>query len=225
MTQNYFKVYKFLKENAGDKVVLKPDIPLYTAECEDRHTNRICVSTSIMGCMTSLFPTCLFDEDENIDINLLGKPFDIYLYSATVFADDNFKIPGVDEVPDVWYTNEMWLLEDTEFTLEGKYTIRKMMDIPNSCYSRFLATKEGYYEVADRYTAALVYGEPEAFSYIDTNPYRFSDAMAYGTNYEAHRIINQINKAKAEELKQKISNGESIYHNKPSDKKEDKNDK
>ena len=87
---------------------LEPRIPdnfLVRNGYEDKTTERISVCKSIDDCLTAM------------SRNLKNKDFYVYKLKDT---NAEKKTPSVKEVPDSSITNEVWLLEPTEFELVGK---------------------------------------------------------------------------------------------------------
>ena len=87
---------------------LEPRIPdnfLVRNGYEDNTTERISVCKSIDDCLTAM------------SRNLNNKDFYVYKLKNTNIKK---KTPSVKEVPDSSITNELWLLEPTEFELVGK---------------------------------------------------------------------------------------------------------
>ena len=87
---------------------LEPRIPdnfLVRNGYEDNTTERISVCKSIDDCLTAM------------SRNLKNKDFYVYKLKNTNIKK---KIPSVKEVPDSSITNEVWLLEPSEFELVGK---------------------------------------------------------------------------------------------------------
>ena len=90
---------------------LEPRIPdnfLVRNGYEDNTTERISVCKSIDDCLTAM------------SRNLKNKDFYVYKLKNT---DIKKKTPSVKEVPDSCITNEVWLLEPSEFELVGKIRV------------------------------------------------------------------------------------------------------
>lgn len=90
---------------------LEPRIPdnfLVRNGYEDNTTERISVCKSIDDCLTAM------------SRNLKNKDFYVYKLKNT---DIKKKTPSVKEVPDSSITNEVWLLEPSEFELVGKVRV------------------------------------------------------------------------------------------------------
>lgn len=95
----YFCTHK----NFGDNILLNPRIPKTYGENEDNQTKRICVSSSVEGCIKAIgcniFIGCnLYIHKADIDISIIKQPTE-------------------SEVPDVWVTGECWVLKPTMFEL------------------------------------------------------------------------------------------------------------
>lgn len=171
-------LYRVETEDKGDSYVLFPHIPDNRLMFENNYTARICACPTIIGCLYSAEigrRLCLLEEKNNIE------KLPIYIYKAYVDIE-YVDIPSESDVYDAWHTGEMWITMPTEFTKVGRYTIRKHMELPYSCYSRFAVTKDGHDEIIDLTTGDVIYGEPNAFSYIDINPTRTDEALAFNGN-------------------------------------------
>ena len=86
-------------ENLPD--VICPRIPnnyLTKTGYEDNVTERICMSTTIEGCLSAL------------SANIQGMQFNVYTSQINAYK------PTIEEVPDCKITNEVWSLEPVELT-------------------------------------------------------------------------------------------------------------
>lgn len=77
--------------------VIYPRIPSRRLVTEDDKKARICVSSSIIGCLSALYP--------------LEKGQHMYIY---VCDAEKFIQPTLEQVADVAYTGEIWLNEATK---------------------------------------------------------------------------------------------------------------
>ena len=94
------KVYFVTQKDMGKNVILKPRVP-ESASDHEGHVSRICVSSSILGCLSS------------IGGNLcLGC--NTYIYSCDA---DESELIQVSNINDVDMTGELWILINKEFTL------------------------------------------------------------------------------------------------------------
>lgn len=164
------RLYHITNKFLGNTVDLIPSIPGLSASTikEDRTTPRICCGLSVLHCVRS--KELPFDG-----VVQVGKAKYFYAYTADVPVGAIHQ-PSLREVPDVWSTNEFWVTETTQFSFAGQYVIREHMSV-SDIYSRFAVTYCGmisdptleYDEVVDRVTAHSIYGDPEAFSFIEMN--------------------------------------------------------
>ena len=102
--------------------VFEPRIPDDRAEFEDNTVPRICVSTSIRGCLKAI----------GMD-GMYGNAF-IYIpiqYGKNKIADNLYK-PTIDEVPDVLETREKWITCPVKMHCVGMVTIEPH----HGCWSR-----------------------------------------------------------------------------------------
>ena len=167
------KLYHISRQDLGESVILTPKIPKHKAFGENNSLPRICCAPSVYNCLISIEAAA---DIENNAINL-------YVYSTEANSSMVY-YPEPDEVPDVFYTNEVWLLGECEFYKEYNATLNIHMNIPNSPYSRYVFTREGCEDVLDRIGAMPVYGDLGSFSYIDFNAHRLPQAIQYA---EQHR--------------------------------------
>ncbi|MCE5220188.1 MAG: hypothetical protein LLF98_02675 [Clostridium sp.] len=86
--------YYFASMEDFNNVELKPRIPIDRMKIENDYTERICVSQSIVGCLTAL---------RKFDLNDI-----VYIYEC---ESNNVYQPTTEEVPDVCFTGEEWILE------------------------------------------------------------------------------------------------------------------
>ena len=95
----------------GDSMILSPRVPksLETGR-EDDKTNRICVSPSILGALSSIGQNIGYESEVNV-------------YCCDISDGSSIRQPTFKEVADVEYTGEFWILKDTEFKLLKKIVI------------------------------------------------------------------------------------------------------
>lgn len=98
-----------------DKTSIIPKVPTNQMNSEPRNTKRICVSSSIIGCLSGR--NCKKDEI-------------LYVYKVEA---DNFYQPSTEEVIDSPLTGEIWLLEEVNFNIFSKIKIIEVIknDISN----------------------------------------------------------------------------------------------
>lgn len=104
--------YYFASKENFDGQVIKPKVPLHKYECEDSETERICVSQSINGCLTALS-------------SRFGIGEIVYIHQC---ESDNIIQPTVEQVIDVCFTGEQWILEPVVMKLYIKIVIIGFMD-------------------------------------------------------------------------------------------------
>lgn len=168
------RLYHISRKDLGDSTVFEPKIPKYRAFGEDTTLPRICCAPSIYNCLVSM--------EASADVSV-DKPLNLYVYCIDIDSSMVY-FPESDQVPDVFYTNEAWLLGPYTFYKECNATLKIHMNIPNSPYSRYVFTREGCEDVLDRITSMPVYGNLGSFSYIDLNAHRIPQAILYA---EQHR--------------------------------------
>lgn len=180
----------------GTNPVLEPRVPEFACFNEDEHTPRICCSLTIPGCFIAK------ETSFQLLDNLSSQ--DYYLYSADVDLDSVYQPTNLD-VPDSWQTGELWVVKPQEFKYVTTYRLRQHMDVSEKAfYSRYSCTACGYDEVVDRITASPIYGDMNAFSYIEFDSYRY-------------RNKNKDIDVKIPVLKQEVGNidissGEDLFH-------------
>ena len=100
-------IYYFASKQNFDGKVLEPRIPQHKYDSEDSETSRICVSQSVNGCLTAI-----------------GSRFDlgdkVYIHQC---ESDNVIQPTVEQVKDVHFTGEEWILEPATMVLIYKIII------------------------------------------------------------------------------------------------------
>ena len=97
-------VYFVTQKDMGEIILLKPKIPK-SASKEEGIIKRICVSTSILGALSSI--------GRNLYLGCVT-----YIYKADIEIKDIFQ-PN-DFVDDIDCTGELWLMKNTEFILHKK---------------------------------------------------------------------------------------------------------
>ena len=121
------KVYRLEEEYKGDSFTLSPRIPTNIQHGEDQTTKRICVCPTIIGCIKATqmcFP-----------LEFKAGFIPIHLYSAIIDTDICNVYQPLKEVPDAFITGELWLLNETKFTLERIYDIKHLQaDQPSNVF-------------------------------------------------------------------------------------------
>lgn len=148
---NTMRVYHLTHGNLGECVILKPNIPECAVKAfEDKTIPRICVATSIMGCLRGLE---LPGSDLGINFDN-GESTDIFCYVADV--DVNFLYqPSVAEVKDVFITGELWITIPYEFHLLRKFELKKADTSSYPIYSRYMLYDSERYN-GDNYTTKFI---------------------------------------------------------------------
>ena len=147
------------------EITLTPRIPDSASLMEDHRTPRVCCAMSMVDCLSSL----------EVSWRIAGNECQYFnVYEADVPIEILYQ-PTIEEVPDVWYTNELWILNTQTFKLVGTYRLRRMIILNGSPYARFSFTRQGEDEVVDRLFDANVYGSPEAFTYIEADFIRHAE--------------------------------------------------
>jgi hypothetical protein len=96
---NTVKLYHISIDPHTEDEIFTPRIPDNFASGEDVTTPRVCVSTSIRGCMRAI------EMDGTFDCAWIYVPVE---FGGNKIADNIYK-PTVDEVPDVVETREKWI--------------------------------------------------------------------------------------------------------------------
>ena len=97
----------------GESMILTPRIPeSLEIDREDNKTKRICVSNSIIGCLSAIGQNLYIDQE-------------VKVYYCDIYDMKYIHQPTVEEVADVEYTGEYWLLSETKFNLLKKVKITK----------------------------------------------------------------------------------------------------
>lgn len=111
------RVYFITQKDLGPSVILKPRIPESSPEYEGR-IQRICVSTSILGALSSIG-------------NNLGLACDTFIYKCDL--DESEIIQPGNNVNDVDMTGELWILIEKEFKL---HKIIKLREVQSFCIDK-----------------------------------------------------------------------------------------
>lgn len=151
-------VYRIEREFRGKTMRLSPQIPVTRASLENDVQPRICVCPSIYGCILAA----------EIDWQT-EKTQKFFLYKAII---DTNKVdvyqPIEEDVPDVFATGEFWLLDETEFALQGVYERAPQNEVSER-YMRCSFTRiapPAIEPIADGPWAPVVYGTEDSFSFI-----------------------------------------------------------
>ena len=99
------KLYHVSDTRYREDKVFRPRIPGCIVECdldEDSRTKRVCVSTSISGCIKAI---CC-ENFRNTDFYVY-EPYTDEKTGSRI--EDNIYKPSEEEVPDVWSTREKWI--------------------------------------------------------------------------------------------------------------------
>lgn len=140
----------------GETIELLPRVPENTASLEDDHTPRICTCMSILGCIQAIEATWEYETFHNSGF---------YVYETEV-SESQCMFPDYDMVPDVQFTNEIWIITPAKFTYVGHYHIDKTVIFPNTNLARFQVYADWEDPPVDRIIGELYYGEPESFQFI-----------------------------------------------------------
>ena len=111
------RVYFITQKDLGLSVILKPRIPKSSTEYEGR-IQRICVSTSILGALSSIG-------------NNLGLECNTFIYKCDL--DESEIIQPGNNVNDVDMTGELWILKEKEFKL---HKIIKLREVQSFCIDK-----------------------------------------------------------------------------------------
>ena len=111
------RVYFITQKDLGSSVILKPRIPESSPEYEGR-IQRICVSSSILGALSSIG-------------NNLGLECNTFIYKCDL--DESEIIQPGNNVNDVDMTGELWILIEKEFKL---HKIIKLREVQSFCINK-----------------------------------------------------------------------------------------
>lgn len=109
-------MYYFVSDKNFDMEILFPRIPENKAKPEDKVTPRICVSKSIIGCIES---TGIFRKHETLYVHSC--------YSNNVYS------PTQEQVDDVMFSGEEWIVEPVRMKLRWILDITKTNIHSNFC--------------------------------------------------------------------------------------------
>ena len=111
------RVYFITQKDLGLSVILKPRIPESSPEYEGR-IQRICVSTSILGALSSIGSNLVLECDT-------------FIYKCDL--DESEIIQPGNNVNDVDMTGELWILIEKEFKL---HKIIKLREVQSFCINK-----------------------------------------------------------------------------------------
>lgn len=115
------KRYYYLSRVSMNDDRLEPKIPdnyLTQIGAEDNTTPRVCLSTSIDGCLRAL------------SRNLEGE--ELWVQIADAYDKKKIKVPTTKEVPDAAITGEVWCLGGVDLICIGRIKVGKAKDNPTS---------------------------------------------------------------------------------------------
>lgn len=97
------------KEKFESGTILKPRIPVYLIKNEDCTTKRICCSTSIDGCLSS--------------INNFNQNDQVHVYTIEPLFENHIIYPSENQVMDAPITGEAWITCDAQLQYYGTLEI------------------------------------------------------------------------------------------------------
>ena len=97
----------------------EPRVPQERNSYEEDRTNRICVSTNLLGAVRGI-PGSGFVIKQMLECNLPVIIHAYYLESLDYYQ------PSIQEVPDQDYTNEVWLLKEPLSVIRADYKMEKI---------------------------------------------------------------------------------------------------
>lgn len=86
---------------------LEPRVPKYTMPYEDKETKRVCVCKSINGCLCAI---------GGFDIGDIINVYEVYNYEHVIS-------PTAEQVQDVMFTGEEWILDTVKIKLAYRIKI------------------------------------------------------------------------------------------------------
>lgn len=159
------KVYHVSDDDHGEYFHMSPRIPNedVRASDEDGVVPRICVCTTIPGCLMAL-PDRVY--------KYVGKL--LYVYEIEVKSLDVLQQPTYEQVLDAWYTGELWLTVPVTAKKIATYIVNHQADFVGSWYARITLTKFNpvtcmttVTPIGSMLNADLIYGDPDHFSMIE----------------------------------------------------------
>ena len=97
------------KDFNNDFIILNPRIPKTIGDDEEAITPRICMSTSILGAMSSI---C-----KNLNYGCKTFIYKLEISNDEMNDDTYIHYPTENEVPDAFYTGEVWVLKSVQLKL------------------------------------------------------------------------------------------------------------
>ena len=136
---NYFHLSY---DNQNGKM-FKPRIPSNRIDGEDGKIKRICVSTSIVGCLRAITDTMSFYR---------WKDEEFYVHVPLHYTGKIIK-PTKAQVPDVYCTKEKWLIEKARMHCIGKIRVC-IINKPDPYYNTSISYR---FKWIDKYTEKPTY--------------------------------------------------------------------
>lgn len=186
------RLYRIELEDKGETVTFTPRIPKYTMSGEDEDTERICAAPSIRGCIDSIIlPICINDKNivDYYDIlNIQKQEYPLWIYAADVPCKDIVQ-PKDYDVPDAFFTGELWITAPCEFTKMGKYLLGVLNDTDYGEYTtKYYLRQEGYEKPIEKRTDRVFLYEKTSFAFLRQHVYK-KDKMVK----EIENIKNGVN--------------------------------
>lgn len=181
------RLYHVCLEDRGEQTVFVPDVPERRSDNEDKWTPRVCACLTVPDCLRAM--ELAFDSGVALD----NAELHVSVYQARVPVEHVVQ-PSTEQVPDAWMTGELWVMIPIQWTLAFQGTFRRHMDFAcksfetgdNAVFSRYAFTALGEEEVCDRCQGCATYGEENAFSFLEFNPFLFNtwESLGYDTPTE-----------------------------------------
>lgn len=193
------KLYHLSLENFGEEVDLIPRVPAHPMQSENKDIERVCCSTSIPGCIRSIFMIARIRSYNETWYERLCKGEDhvkFYIYSLDVPVQDIIQ-PRKSQLPDQFITNEFWVTEAYTWPLLDAFYIKKGADI-SDFYSVWKiqrgldARGPDWSKLPSNRGFESISGDFDNFNFIEVNPYLF-DKLYYKGEKESKDEIEKKN--------------------------------
>lgn len=108
-------LFRISYQDLGEEIELNPDIPQFRLPEEDNQIPRVCAALTILQCIqskASFLSSKLWTDDY----------YSFYVYEADIPVEDLLQ-PTLNQVEDVWFTGELWVIKPHIWKKTGKYAI------------------------------------------------------------------------------------------------------
>lgn len=192
--------------NSADDKVFTPRIPneKIVTIGEDLSTPRICVSSTIEGCLSSA-PWGGSSLEDIILLNDCSQLIKVYEFNSDDIAPENLISPKElyqsDKVRDAEITNEHWVINQNLRSCRSyliqikKYNITYPDSIPYSLLKNFNEEEDDYEDIIDGYFSEIIdleYDIIECNEYTPIIPFNYQTKKNTNCKYAIEKLSNRL---------------------------------